>query len=227
MTRAGAFAFPRTRPWTDWVGLGAFSAIAVAVWRQSSEFGILILPAVLQELLVAISFLLRHRPRRTIPGWAPRFVAYGNTFVIMAFLLLAGRYQPEWLAPTANFPVRLAGLVLWLLGALLGFWPLWHLRRSFSVEPVARGLVTSGPYRLARHPVYAVYLLINTGIFLGHLTLPFALILAIWIGLLLVRIRYEESVLLQAFPEEYQGYCRRVGAFGPRPSGARPSGPDR
>jgi protein-S-isoprenylcysteine O-methyltransferase Ste14 len=103
--------------------------------------------------------------------------------------------------------------VLWLAGAVLCLLPLWYLRRSFSLEPEARSLVTTGPYRLARHPIYTVYLLINTGILLRHLTLPLAVVLAIWVALLLVRVRYEEGVLAATFPE-YPEYRRRVRAFG-------------
>jgi len=105
------------------------------------------------------------------------------------------------------------GAVLWIAGALLSLWPLWYLRRSFSVEPEARALVTSGPYRLARHPIYTVYLLINAGILLRHFTLPFAAVVGVWLVSLLLRIRYEEGVLSSAFPE-YLEYRRRVRAFG-------------
>ena len=65
----------------------------------------------------------------------------------------------------------------------------------------------------APHPIYTVYLLINLGILLRHLTVPLALVLALWVALLLVRVRYEEGVLTEAFPE-YPAYRRRVRAFG-------------
>ena len=90
----------------------------------------------------------------------------------MVFILVAGTVQPEWLRPTPNETLRFAGTILWLAAAVLCLWPLWYLRRSFSLEPEARTLVTSGPYRLARHPIYTVYLLINAGILLRHLTVP-------------------------------------------------------
>ena len=202
-----------TRHWSDWAGTLAFTAIAVGLWRQAPEFGVLILPGLIQELLIAVSFLVRGRARAGAPGWAARLVAYANSFLLMVFILAAARFQPEWLRPTPQPGLRTAGAVLWLAGAVLSLWPLWYLRRSFSLEPQARTLVTSGPYRLARHPIYTVYLLINTGILLRHLTLPFALVLAIWVALLLVRIRYEESVLASAFPE-YPEYRQRVRAFG-------------
>jgi protein-S-isoprenylcysteine O-methyltransferase Ste14 len=186
------------------------------LWRTSPEFGVLVLPGLMQELLVAISFLLRKRATRTAPGLTSRLVAYGNTFIIMGFLWFAASRHPEWIRPTADEGVRSIGAALWLAGAIASLWPLWHLRRSFSIEPEARTLVVSGPYRIARHPIYAIYLLINTGILLRHLTLPFAAVLAVWFVLLLVRIRFEEQVLTGAFPE-YREYRRRVGAFGPYP----------
>lgn len=202
-----------TRHWSDWVGTAAFVGIAAWLWHRSPEFGVLVLPGLIQELLIAASFLVRGRARFVAPSWTSRAVAYVNSFLVMVFILVAGRIQPEWLRPTPNEALRFAGAVLWLAGAVLCLWPLWYLRRSFSLEPEARSLVTSGPYRLARHPIYTVYLLINAGILLRHLTLPFALVLAAWAVLLVVRVRYEEGVLTAAFPE-YTEYRRRVRAFG-------------
>jgi protein-S-isoprenylcysteine O-methyltransferase Ste14 len=202
-----------TRHWSDWVGTVAFTAIGIGLWRRSPEFGVLILPGLIQELLVAVSFLVRGKARSTAPGWTSRLVAYGNSFLVMVFILAASRYRPEWLRPTPDATLRWVGAIFWLAGAVLCLWPLWYLRRSFSLEPEARTLVTSGPYRLARHPIYTVYLLINAGILLRHLTVPFAIVLALWVALLLVRVRYEEGVLTAAFPE-YPEYRRRVRAFG-------------
>ena len=204
-----------SRHWSDWIGVLAFTGIGVNLFRQSPEFGILILPGILQELIVAASFLLRPRSRRGISGWKPRLVAYANTFGVMLFLMYAASAHPEWIRATPSAALRNAGAILWLGGAVLSLWPLWYLRRSFSVEPEARDLVTSGPYRWARHPIYAVYLLVNAGILLRHFTLPLGLVLAAWLALLIVRVGYEEQVLVGAFPQ-YREYRQRVGAFGPR-----------
>ncbi|MGH7517786.1 MAG: methyltransferase family protein [Gemmatimonadales bacterium] len=208
----------RTHHWSDWAGLACFTALAGLLWRRSPELGLAVLPALCYELLVAASFVLRYPPARSARGWLPRTVAYAHSFLPMVFLELAGRFRPEWLAPAGEPALQAAGIGLWLAGAVIGFWPLWHLRRAFSIEPEARMLVTSGPYRLARHPIYAMYLLINTGLWLRHPSLPFAVVLVVWFGLLLIRIRAEERVLSDAFPE-YAAYRRRVGAFGPRLAG--------
>ena len=197
------------------MGAGVFLAIGVNLWRQSAEFGVLILPSLLQELLVTISFLVRPRARRAASSWPSRTVAYAHTFGVMAFLWYAAAQRPEWIRPTPVPELRTIGAVFWLCGAVVSLWPLWYLRRSFSVEPEARSLVRSGPYRLARHPIYAVYLWINVGILLRHLTAPLAAVLAVWTALLFRRIGYEEAVLAEAFPD-YRDYQRQVGALGPK-----------
>ena len=175
----------------------------------------LILPSLVHELLVAAAFVLRGPARRVATGWLPRVVGYLHTFLIIGFLQVAARWRPEWVTASDNETAKLAGSYLWLMSSILGLWPLWYLRRSFSLEPEARQLVVAGPYRLARHPIYAVYILNNTGIWLRTLSPPFLVVLLSWMALLLLRVRYEEAVLSAAFPE-YEAYRRRVGAFGPR-----------
>jgi protein-S-isoprenylcysteine O-methyltransferase Ste14 len=196
--------------------LAAFTTLAVALWRRAPEFGLAVIPGLSAELLVAASFVLRRPARRTAQGWGPRAVAYAHTFLPMAFIEFASARRPGWLAPTDSTLLGTTGAALWLGGALLAIWPLWQLRWAFSVEPQARELVTSGPYRFARHPIYASYTLVNGGLWLRHPTLPFGTVLAVWFALLALRIRYEERVLESAFPA-YADYRTEVGALGPRP----------
>ena len=149
-----------------------YTASAIALWRGSPELGVLMLPGIAHELLVAAAFLMRPPPRRTITRILPRVMGYVHTFFIVVFLAAAARWRPEWVTATSNETARLAGTYLWLVGSVLGLWPLWYLRRSFSLEPEARSLVVEGPYRLARHPVYTVHLLTLIGIWLRTLSIP-------------------------------------------------------
>jgi protein-S-isoprenylcysteine O-methyltransferase Ste14 len=205
----------RGHHWSDWAGLALFTGLAVVLWRRAPEFGLAVIPGLIAELLVAGSFLVRRPAASRAAGWRPRAVAYAHSFMPMVFLELASRYRPAWLAPAHNRLMIDSGIAIWLVGALLALWPLWELRRSFSVEPQARELVTSGPYRFARHPIYAAYVLVNCGLWLRHPTLPFGTVLVVWLALLALRIRYEERLLEAVFPE-YASYRARVGALGPR-----------
>jgi hypothetical protein len=67
--------------------------MAVTLFRRAPEFGILILPAIVQEILIAISFLVRGRSRHATTGLVPKAVAYANTFVVMGFIWYASAHH--------------------------------------------------------------------------------------------------------------------------------------
>jgi protein-S-isoprenylcysteine O-methyltransferase Ste14 len=182
---------------------------------RAGGIAVLIAPTLLGELVVAGSFLMRRAPRRELGGFLPRLVAYANAFGMPAFLIGAALWQPSWIATTGNLSLRVAGLSVWMIGLAIALWPLWQLRHAFSIEPAARELVMSGPYAIVRHPIYCMYLLTYGALLLVRPTPMFAAAYLTWVGLLIVRIRLEERVLLQAFPE-YAEYRSRVGALLPR-----------
>jgi protein-S-isoprenylcysteine O-methyltransferase Ste14 len=80
-------------------------------------------------------------------------------------LAAAATWTPLLVAPGATEYAWLPSL--WLLvmfvGLLLQFTAKLALARSFGLVPANRGLKTSGPYRVVRHPMYAGYLLMQVG----------------------------------------------------------------
>jgi protein-S-isoprenylcysteine O-methyltransferase Ste14 len=92
---------------------------------------------------------------------------------------------------------------LWLLASVLA------LGRCFGVLPEARGLVTRGPYRAVRHPVYLGEITACAGLALAAPSPRNALVLAAFLAAQLVRMGYEEAALSRAFPE-YAAYARRT-----------------
>jgi protein-S-isoprenylcysteine O-methyltransferase Ste14 len=115
----------------------------------------------------------------------------------------------------------LVGDVLATFGLAYSVWGLAYLRRSFSIIPEARRLVTGGPYSLSRHPVYLGEIVAAIGINLPAAGWPGALAIVYFIGCELLRIRWEEGVLARAFPNDYPAYARRVARYVPNPFRAR------
>lgn len=196
---------------SDWIGFAIFSLWAAVTLSKMPAVGIFVAPSFLIELFVAVAFLTRDQPTLRIGGMRPRLAAYGGSFVFLGFLQFGNRFHPEWFAPG---PVALptTGVALWLTGSAWIVYSIWHLRSAFSIEPAARRLITTGPYRVARHPIYAGYLLQYAGTLLTFPSVPCAGALLVWFLLMADRMRLEETVLLEAFPD-YADYRRRVGAL--------------
>jgi protein-S-isoprenylcysteine O-methyltransferase Ste14 len=215
---------------SDWAGFAFFAGwtvinfiLAAGVFRRTPAVAILLVPTFVHDAVIALAFLFRKPLRKQAEGWAPRAAAYGATLLVPVFCFVAGRWFPAWMAPSSP-SLFTAGIAFWLVGAYLGVWSVIRLRQAFSIVPQARTLVTTGPYRLARHPVYASYLLQYAGVVLSHLTPALVLVYVAWLGVVTVRMSYEESVLSAVFPE-YEDYQRRVGRFMPRLTWARKSKP--
>lgn len=96
----------------------------------------------------------------------------------------------------------------WLLLALAGLILVWSLRvmmrstlRVFP-EPAAHAtLVKSGPYQYIRHPMYTGVLTGTSGLVAGYFSWPRLVILLFLIVVLLIKLRYEERLLVAKFPE--------------------------
>ena len=89
------------------------------------------------------------------------------------------------------------------------------LGRSFSVLPEARRLVTHGPYRYVRHPVYLGELTAFAGLVVASATPRNVLCAAVFALAQATRMRLEEKALASAFPE-YADYAARTGRLLPR-----------
>lgn len=140
----------------------------------------------------------------------------GNRWVIPVFAMLAfaSVYASAWadragLWPIDGDAVRWLGVALYAAGGALRLYPVAVLGDRFSglvaIQPGHR-LVTSGVYRLIRHPSYAGLLVSAVG-----WGLAFNSMLGVLIGLLNIipvvgRIRAEERLLLDFFGSEYATY---------------------
>jgi protein-S-isoprenylcysteine O-methyltransferase Ste14 len=112
------------------------------------------------------------------------------------------------------------GIALQVLAVLLMLWARFTFgMRSFhaTANPTAGGLVTAGPYRYWRHPIYAAALLFIWAGILAHGAAPTLIDLALGVlatGMTLVRVLAEERLLRAAMPE-YAAYANSTKRFIP------------
>lgn len=150
--------------------------------------------------------------------------------VVLALPLVAGlvtyMVRPEVLS-WAAFPVpewaRWIGLIMALAALPLLWWVHWALGSNFSGLLHVRDehtLVTHGPYRWVRHPMYSVFYLYMTGILLLTSNWLIGGLLLLGLTLVLVtRLQREEAVMIEKFGDNYREYMKRTGRFLP-PLGA-------
>jgi protein-S-isoprenylcysteine O-methyltransferase Ste14 len=183
--------------------------------RQASDafFVVQQLLALTYFTLLVVLYAVRLPQLGTDHRAAVIFIAFSGTFSAIGASFLPGGTRREGLAVIADV-VATAGLAY-------SVWGLAYLRRSFSIIPEARRLVTGGPYALSRHPVYLGEITTAVGVNLatgGWLT---AVAIAYFIACELLRIRWEERILAATFPCDYPAYARRVPRYLPNPFARR------
>ena len=82
------------------------------------------------------------------------------------------------------------------------------LGRSFGLMPANRGIVSSGIYRVVRHPIYAGYLVTHAAFLAAHPAPLNLLLLVVSDVCLLVRAAFEERTL--TLDPAYRSYMGEV-----------------
>ena len=139
----------------------------------------------------------------------------------LAALLLITRQLPA-IDPThlENLPswvpvvTECAGLLFYVTGFLLMAWSLTSLGRNYqlggSAPRTEDSLITNGPYRVIRHPMYTAALSISLGLALLLQSLAFLRVFTVYLVLVLLLIPTEEEKLLQCYGGEYLEYRKRT-----------------
>lgn len=120
--------------------------------------------------------------------------------------------------PWHGLPTHWPGIVPCAAGSAVAFWAIATNRPgNFNIRPDPKPdgrLVTSGPYRFVRHPMYTGVLLFSAGVVMGYdeawRWLPYAALAAV----LHFKARYEERALAALHPG-YAEYARRTAALVP------------
>ena len=183
-----------------------------------------LLPA-LASIFVGMWHGLR-RPRGQSTGQARRVIQPGYYILIGVpyFALCFFLWRP--LRVSLSAPARAISLILGALlyfpGLALAVWGRLALGRMYNVSSgfgvqlhAGHSLVTRGPYRIVRHPMYLGILLASLGGLLLYRTWTAVFVLTNFLGLLL-RARREEQALASEFGESWRAYCQQVPAWMPK-----------
>lgn len=177
----------------------------------------------------AISAWFRRRARRTsevIPRKqeSAGIIALRLLFAAPLYLgLLAYMLNPRWLRWSAMpLPtwLRWIGVAIAAATVPLVFWTFRSIGSNISETVLTKTdhkLVTHGPYRWVRHPLYssATAMLIGVGLIAANwFLLGMALVIGAAAAWLVVP--REEAQLIEKFGDRYRGYQRATGALLPR-----------
>lgn len=141
-------------------------------------------------------------------GPAARFP--GMVLVITAVVLL--RVFRANGAAVHAVALEAVGSALLVCGIGLAVWARIHLGRNWGMPMTRKDepeLVTSGPYRFVRHPIYSGVLLALLGTSLAT-NIYWLIALAIMGSYFIYSARVEERLMLGEFPDAYAGYMART-----------------
>ena len=178
---------------------------------------------------VAISGYHRHRAKQAgeveislQEVGLPTVVALRSSGLVLVLSVVAYLINPRWMRwssvdlPT---PVRWSGVGLGATALPLAYWVLRTLGKNITSTVETREeheLVTSGPYRWVRHPLYTVgtSFFVSLSIVAANWFMGLASIVVL--VMLLIRLPREEEKLIERFGEEYRAYMESTGQLLPR-----------
>ena len=140
-------------------------------------------------------------------------------FVLAYFAALV----PQFLIPFSlatnekSYILRITGIILFIAGAVAAGWSLmiFHANRNTTTPgEKSEKLITGGPYRITRNPMYAGLFLAYLGedFFLNHVW-PLVCLPLLFVYLNGTVIPLEEKILEERFGSGYADYCSGTGRW--------------
>ena len=154
--------------------------------------------------------------RKKYPIWLSIFICY-TVFTFFIYILFPQALI--WAKVSLASWLRLVGAFMAVLALLWFFWIHRSLGNNLSVRlkiKDSQKLITDGPYRWIRHPMYSAFYLLHIAVF--FLTTNWFIGVTWLAGLtaiILLRVKREEAMLLSTFGSEYRSYIENTGRFIP------------
>ncbi|MFW9997713.1 MAG: isoprenylcysteine carboxylmethyltransferase family protein [Candidatus Odinarchaeota archaeon] len=141
-----------------------------------------------------------------------------QAWVIGSFIFIINPAFLAWTRLSLPPWTRWLGAVLAVTGMAVEFSTQLYLGRNYSTFLHVReehSLITTGPYRYVRHPMYTALVTAGTGLSLLSASWYFGLPFIALIAVIMFRIKREERAMIEKFGDEYIQYMQRTGRFLP------------
>jgi protein-S-isoprenylcysteine O-methyltransferase Ste14 len=195
-----------TLAWKDLEGASGAASFVSAVNRGL---------VVAMFLIMAASYVLRRPVRVRAVGFRERFLPFFCSILPVA-VNESHRVVASWASWTTASSVSL------FLGNAISVWALFYLRRAFSIMAEVRELVSRGPYRFVRHPIYVGQALSTLGCWLWAPSWLSTLLFLIFLAVQHVRALIEEEKMASRI-SSYRTYRMKTGAYFPKFRRVRPT----
>jgi len=153
----------------------------------------------------------------------------GWTGVALIFLLPVGFFfasiylaNPVWFSLSFLMVpelLRWFGLFITIVSIPIIIWVHQTLGKAYSYALETKSeqsLITTGPFRRLRHPLYSAHNLFNLGMIFLTLNIPLTIFAIIGVPLTYVRMRDEERMMFEMFGEDYKEYMKQTGRIFPK-----------
>ena len=138
--------------------------------------------------------------------------------LIMVVAFTANIVVSFWDRQRLSIPKEI-GWSLLVLGVLLYFYVIFYLRKGFfgNTAPVLDHLITKGPYRFCRHPLYLSYIILVLGfdLLFGSI-IGTVLTFGFSIPSVIYRGKAEDRELREKFGDKWERYSEKVGFLFPK-----------
>lgn len=119
---------------------------------------------------------------------------------------------------SSNQTIRIIGLIFYLIFSWIQIWAFKALGENYSQDIAIKKdhqLVTTGPFKVIRHPQYLSQILIDLGGAIATLSLILAPLALVQIPFLFMRANLEDKLLEKHFSENFKNYKKKTGQIFP------------